>query len=588
MVNGSLLARLSPTPFWSRPFITVLVCLASTAVPGLAYAHAIGATQRAVACALWLTAMALAVAANVWRRQDTCVVLVDDGSVDLPTPWGFGRRSTRVDGDGFYCIDLSADAKVLTLGVAGSGPFRLGRRDLADGDLAAFAAALRAGAGARLEQAEALARRWRARPVIAGSVIAALLLGAHAARGLFGHGINDPVSALLVEGGFNGGLVASGQWYRLVTAGLLHGNLAHLLVNCGLVWLIAWRTEYLWRVRDFLVVFAIGVIAGFALAGTGDAEMIVGASGGVSALFGLWVHRLLSSHYHLPAQAQMASTPVVVLVGLPMALAPLPNVSVMAHAGGMLAGLAMGMLLDRSSNGVRNALAGLVALICIAAIAAGISGAGVWLKRGTDRALTLIGERPNDAPLVHLLTWYLVLRDDATPGQLRWALERLRDTGFDPVDVDETYARLWMRLDDPRQAIEALRRGLLRAPASTHVDLLVAAERALVLAHCARGPADATAIAVGGGSVRVSAPLDEVHVEVLSRTGRHWYLSLPVGRDITRRRVAEIIEGAREVYLTGSYGSIDGRTWLFSGPMLARSLADCAPRVPVNRAPISS
>ena len=111
---------------------------------------------------------------------------------------------------------------------------------------------------------------------------------------------------------------------------------------------------------------------------------------------------------------------------------------------------------------------------------------------------------------------------------------------------------------------------------------------AYCLAHCARSPADATAIAVGAGSVRVSAPLDEVHVEVLSRTGRHWYLSLPVGRDITRRRVAEIIEGAREVYLTGSYGSIDGRTWLFSGPMLARSLADCAPRVPVNRAPISS
>ncbi|MCH9685751.1 MAG: rhomboid family intramembrane serine protease [Deltaproteobacteria bacterium] len=135
-----------------------------------------------------------------------------------------------------------------------------------------------------------------------------------------------------------------GSWWRLTTAGLLHGSWLHLILNIWSLWVVGEVAERTWGRARMVVLFAVSSVMGcLASAAWVEAPMVVGASAGIMGIAGaLLVGRVLGRG-KVATTLQMVSPGILggwlaVLVGLGF------FVDVIAQAG-HLGGLAAGALL---------------------------------------------------------------------------------------------------------------------------------------------------------------------------------------------------------------------------------------------------
>lgn len=197
-------------------------------------------------------------------------------------------------------------------------------------------------------------------------------------------------------------LVGQGEWWRLLTAALLHAGLLHLAFNALLLWRLSEALERaLGSVRAAALLAAgaagggLGVVAmawitavtpltsvpllGRLLA-TDPLSLTVGASGAVFGLMGATMAQQRQRGID-PWRTDVGSLVVINLV-LTFAV---PSISIGGHVGGLVAGLVAGRLLagvprtDRTAR--RRSLAAVVAL------AAGSVAAAWWLAAATLAAV---------------------------------------------------------------------------------------------------------------------------------------------------------------------------------------------------------
>jgi rhomboid protease GluP len=203
---------------------------------------------------------------------------------------------------------------------------------------------------------EALAEPPERTSVLTPALLAVLVLG-FAAEQLFGVGekgdglLAPGVRTLVAMGGVNSGLVEAGQWWRLLMAPLLHGDIFHLVLNGFCLWFVTATVEGLvGRAWTGLLLLA-GALGGGVLSMVINADTVVsvGASG---VLMGL-LAALLALSRRIPAGAERAQMQVLSLQLLVPSLIPLGmsrtggEVDFAAHVGGALAGGAVGMVLAR-------------------------------------------------------------------------------------------------------------------------------------------------------------------------------------------------------------------------------------------------
>jgi rhomboid protease GluP len=166
-----------------------------------------------------------------------------------------------------------------------------------------------------------------------------------------------PGRALFDLGALVSGRVLDEPW-RLLTSLVLHADVFHALANA--VPLVVFAVPLLVGLgpaRTSLLYLASGVGGGvaastFARAGTA----IVGSSGAVAGLFGAWAVLTYreTRGADLPTRARIRILGIALLM-LPSLLSPTTatgqSVSVGAHVGGMLTGMAVGALLSRRFDG---------------------------------------------------------------------------------------------------------------------------------------------------------------------------------------------------------------------------------------------
>ena len=152
-------------------------------------------------------------------------------------------------------------------------------------------------------------------------------------------------------------LVASGDWWRLMTAAFLHFGIFHLAVNMYSLYWVGSLLEHVIGRWKFLLLYLASGLAGSAgaLIVTPNA-VTVGASGAIFGILGaLYV---LERHGHIASNGQIAGLIVLNLVitfafsGFAFGNATGFQISLGGHLGGLLAGvLAMWLLLQvRRSN----------------------------------------------------------------------------------------------------------------------------------------------------------------------------------------------------------------------------------------------
>ncbi len=182
------------------------------------------------------------------------------------------------------------------------------------------------------------------RPPVVATVIVAICVIAFVAELLTR---SKGFESVLGRGGLRADLVADGEWWRIVTAGLLHDDrvpsgLLHIGFNMYFLYFLGQMLEPRIGRPAFAVAFVVSLLGGSlgALLLSPD-SVTVGASG---AVFGLLVIALLDlrSQGIAPMQTPLG---MVLILNLVITFGFASYISVGGHLGGLVAGGVVGLLL---------------------------------------------------------------------------------------------------------------------------------------------------------------------------------------------------------------------------------------------------
>jgi rhomboid protease GluP len=115
-------------------------------------------------------------------------------------------------------------------------------------------------------------------------------LGLFAATKIWGQGID--FTYVLVAFGAKWGpeIYQEHQWWRLITAGFLHGGWLHILMNSWVLYDLGAQVEQVFGTSRFLVIYLAGTVAGFYLSLVlNPMTPSIGASAGLTGLIGAMI-----------------------------------------------------------------------------------------------------------------------------------------------------------------------------------------------------------------------------------------------------------------------------------------------------------
>jgi rhomboid protease GluP len=131
--------------------------------------------------------------------------------------------------------------------------------------------------------------------------------------------------------------IAAGQWWRLLTAGFLHGGLMHILFNSWAMMDISAHAEQVYGPRRLIAIYLLSTIGGFYASMVWNRGVSVGASAG---LFGLIGAMLAVGVFEKTFEASLIKAFYIrwAVYGLLWGLLPFFRVDNAAHIGGLVTG----------------------------------------------------------------------------------------------------------------------------------------------------------------------------------------------------------------------------------------------------------
>ncbi|MGE5570513.1 MAG: rhomboid family intramembrane serine protease [Rhodospirillales bacterium] len=132
-----------------------------------------------------------------------------------------------------------------------------------------------------------------------------------------------------------------GQWWRLVTAGFLHGGLIHILMNSWVLFDVGAQVEQIYGSARLIVIYFAATVFGFYASAVWSAGLSVGASAGLLGLIGAMIAVGVRSRSPLGAEIRGLYTRWVIYI-LIIGFLPGLRIDNAAHIGGLAAGFATG------------------------------------------------------------------------------------------------------------------------------------------------------------------------------------------------------------------------------------------------------
>jgi rhomboid protease GluP len=145
------------------------------------------------------------------------------------------------------------------------------------------------------------------------------------------------VRTLIAFGASFGPALAAGQWWRLVTAGFLHGGLFHILMNSWVLFDLGAQVEEVFGAARMWVIYFLSTVGGFYLsAHWHPMSPSVGASAALYGLIGAMI-ALGVSHRNAMGQAIRGMYIRWAIYGLVISVL-VPYIDIAAHVGGLVVG----------------------------------------------------------------------------------------------------------------------------------------------------------------------------------------------------------------------------------------------------------
>ncbi len=178
--------------------------------------------------------------------------------------------------------------------------------------------------------------------------------------------INGPTVGELAQVGGNARVLTfdSNEWWRLITAALLHGGIVHILLNGLALWNLGGQLEGLVGPEELLLAFTVTGICGSLLSALLGAPNVIsiGASGAIFGLLGFLVANGTRNLQQLSRQLQRNAQNLVLALGIGFLI---PNVDNWGHVGGIVSGLLLGYFYRRPTRGTRTALAAVSLVVLV-------------------------------------------------------------------------------------------------------------------------------------------------------------------------------------------------------------------------------
>jgi len=139
-------------------------------------------------------------------------------------------------------------------------------------------------------------------------------------------------------------IVTLGQYWRLVTAGFLHGGILHLAMNCYALTILGPLVEESFGWRKTLFIYTVCDIIAFSVsAAFKQGTPSLGASG---PLFGLLGFAFVFAKFRAGSQGRAVSQQLMGFLMPAVLMLFLPGIDNAAHIGGFLGGAALAMFVD--------------------------------------------------------------------------------------------------------------------------------------------------------------------------------------------------------------------------------------------------
>ena len=135
-------------------------------------------------------------------------------------------------------------------------------------------------------------------------------------------------------------ILLQGQWWRLITAGFVHGGMLHILMNMWVLNDLGAEVERVFGTARFLVIYFAATIGGFLLSAYFVRGPSVGASAGLFGLIGAMIAFGIRNRTEVGRQIR-AFYIKWAIYGLVMGVLPIFRIDNAAHLGGLAAGIGM-------------------------------------------------------------------------------------------------------------------------------------------------------------------------------------------------------------------------------------------------------
>jgi len=178
---------------------------------------------------------------------------------------------------------------------------------------------------------------------------------------------NDPstkIATSIVFGSYYKTFVIAGsEYWRFFTAGLIHIDFFHILINLFALMNLGLITERIYGRINFTIILILSIIMGtwFVFVGQGNV-VTLGASGGLYGLMGALI--VYSFESKLIQQPQVRSQFIrILLINLMISL--LPGISLLGHVGGFVGGVFLAVILTNKESWKAFRLNSLIAFITL-------------------------------------------------------------------------------------------------------------------------------------------------------------------------------------------------------------------------------
>ncbi|MBV9082851.1 MAG: rhomboid family intramembrane serine protease [Acidobacteriaceae bacterium] len=154
--------------------------------------------------------------------------------------------------------------------------------------------------------------------------------------------INTSVVVLL-GGKYTPYIFFRGQWWRLMTAGVLHAGFVHLAMNSYALFILVTEVEQFYGTSRLVVAYAFSSFTGFLLSlYWSPGSVSLGASAAAFGLIGIML--AMSIRRRSDPLVQMVRAQYTQWVIFSLVMSFLPGVDLAAHVGGFAGGFAVGLI----------------------------------------------------------------------------------------------------------------------------------------------------------------------------------------------------------------------------------------------------